>query len=74
MKIERKGFPSGKWIKYLPYPLLGLLIFYVNSQLDFNYFVKGYLSLLELQVAIVLVYYITSKLRKVEYFKSTFKK
>ena len=44
--------------------ILGLLIFYSSSQLDFNYFVRGYLSLLELQIGVVVIFFIASKLRK----------
>lgn len=53
-----------KFSKYSLYPILGLLVFYGNSQLNLNYFVKGYLSLLELQVGILIIYFLSSKLRK----------
>ena len=51
-------------LKYLLYPLLGVLVFYTNSQLSFNYFLKGYLSFLELQIGVVAIYFITSKIKK----------
>ena len=44
--------------------VLGLLVFYGNSQLNFNYFVRGYLSLLELQIGVVIIFLIASKVRK----------
>lgn len=53
-----------KLSKYSLYPILGLLVFYGNSQLNINYFVKGYLSLLELQIGILIIYFLFSKLKK----------
>lgn len=51
-------------LKYLSYPILGVLVFCTNSQLNVNYFIKGYLSFIELQMAIVAFYFIVSKLNK----------
>lgn len=50
-----------KYLKYLLYPLLGLIVFYGNSQLEFNYFIKGYLSLLELQLGALIIYWMFFK-------------
>jgi hypothetical protein len=64
MKID------SKFLQFLFYPILGLLVFYGNSQLDINYFFKGYLSLLELQIGVVLIFIVTSKIRKSKAIKS----
>ena len=53
-------------MKYLLYPLLGMLVFYTNSQLSFNYFIKGYLSFIELQIAVMVIYFLTKKTRSIE--------
>lgn len=66
MKLKKKLF------KYGTYPFFGLLAFYANSQLDLNYFVKGYLYLLELQIVIVLFVFLKSKLNKEKNIKSEF--
>lgn len=55
---------KAKTLKYLLYPLLGMLVFYTNSQLNFNYFIKSYLSLIELQIGVVVIYFLTSKIKK----------
>lgn len=64
--MARQNFSLEKIVsvKYLLYPILGTVIFYTNSQLDFNYFIKGYLSFMELQIAVIAIYFITSKIRK----------
>lgn len=58
---------KGKLLTYCSYPILGLLVFYGNSQLDLNYFAKGYFSLLELQIGTVLIFLIASKVRKAKF-------
>ncbi|VEP16191.1 conserved hypothetical protein [Hyella patelloides LEGE 07179] len=60
--IDIKG--RNKLLKYLPYVLLSFIVFGANSGLELNYFVKGYISLIELQVGILLIYFITSKFKK----------
>lgn len=64
--MARRNLPLEKIssIKYLLYPILGMSIFYTNSRLEFNYFIKGYLSFIELQIAVIAIYFITSKLKK----------
>lgn len=52
------------WMRLLPYAALGILVFSLNSASDLNYFLRGYLVLLEAQVGIVLIYFIMSKLAK----------
>ena len=53
-------------LKYLLYPLLGMLVFYTNSQLSFNYFIKGYLSFIELQIGVIAIYLLSKKSRSIE--------
>ena len=53
-------------LKYLLYPLLGMLVFYANSQLSFNYFIKGYLSFIELQIAVIAIYFLSKKTRSID--------
>ena len=51
-------------IRFLPYFVLGGLIFYFNSTGNLNYFFKGYLTLLESQVLLVMIYFILSRISK----------
>lgn len=55
-------FPK-KW-QLLPYLLVGLILFVANSSLNLNYFAKGYLTILEMQTAIVVLYFLIAKLKK----------
>ena len=48
-------------LRLVPYLTIGYLIFYFNSNLDFNYLVKGYLVLMESQLSIILIYFLTAK-------------
>lgn len=50
------------WLRLLLYMAIGSLIFYFNSQLEFNYIAKGYLVLLESQLCILAIYFMTNKL------------
>ncbi|MEG5062385.1 hypothetical protein QUB33_02040 [Microcoleus sp. B3-A4] len=59
-KLE--GTPS--WMRFAPYGALGLLIFSFNSGSELNYFLRGYLVILQAQVGIVLLYFVMSKFRK----------
>jgi hypothetical protein len=59
-KLE--GTPS--WMRFTPYAALGLLIFSFNSGSELNYFLRGYLVILQAQVGIVLLYFAMSKFRK----------
>lgn len=45
----------------ISYLAIGSLIFYVNSNLDLNYIVKGYLVLMECQLGIIVIYFLTAK-------------
>lgn len=64
MDRQKLHAEKAKTLKYLLYPLLGMLVFYTNSQLNFNYFIKSYLSLIELQVGVVIIYFLISKIKK----------
>jgi hypothetical protein len=50
---------SRGWLRVLPFVGLGALVFALNSGIETNYFLKGYLTLLELQTAIVVLYFLT---------------
>ena len=52
------------WMRLLPYAALGILVFSLNSASDLNYFLRGYLVLLEAQAGIVLIYFMMSKLAR----------
>jgi len=49
------------WLRLLPYISIGGLIFYFNSTLEFNYLIKGYLTLMESQLLILIIYLINKK-------------
>lgn len=54
-----------KIIKLMPYTILGLLIFLINSQINLNYLLKGYFTLIELQVVMIIMYfYLMPKIAK----------
>lgn len=57
-----EGTPS--WMRFAPYAALGVLIFSLNSGSELNYFLRGYLVILQAQVGIVLLYFAMSKFRK----------
>jgi len=48
--------------RLLPYIALGNLIFYFNSTTDLNYIFKGYFVLLEVQLGILILLFLTGKL------------
>lgn len=47
-------------LRLVPYLAIGSLIFYLNSNLDLNYVVKGYLVLMESQLCIIIIYFLTT--------------
>jgi hypothetical protein len=55
--------PKSGW-HLLPFLVLGVLVFAFNSSLELNYLVKGYITLLELQAGIVVLYFLLTKLGK----------
>lgn len=54
---------QNKW-RFFPYLTLGIVIFSLNSVTNLNFFLKGYVVLLEAQIGIVLLYFLMGKLRK----------
>jgi hypothetical protein len=53
-----------KLLKLLPYMLVGLGVFWFNSETNLNYLFRGYLVLLEAQVGILVVYFLMSKINR----------
>ncbi len=51
-------------LRLIPYLVLGVVIFSLNSVTNLNFFFKGYLVLLESQIGIVLLYLLTNKIAK----------
>ncbi len=51
-------------MRFAPYAALGILIFSLNSGSELNYFMRGYLVVLQAQAGIVLLYFAMSKFRK----------
>jgi len=51
-------------LRLLPYLILGGLIFTVNSSLQLNYFLRGYLTLIESQIVIIAIFFLIAKLAK----------
>jgi hypothetical protein len=66
MKIETKQGLAGvkSQLRLIPYVILGLGVFAFNSSTDLNYFLRGYLVLLESQIGIVVLYFIIAKIIK----------
>lgn len=66
MALSQTNQPKPLWsrFRFLSYGVLGLLIFYFNSTWDSNIFVKGYLTLLEVQTSLVLLYFMMARLSK----------
>ena len=66
MTLSQTNQPKPLWsrFRFLPYGVLGLLIFYFNSTWDSNIFVKGYLTLLEVQTSMVLLYFMMGRFSK----------
>jgi hypothetical protein len=58
-------FNSQQW-QLISFLVLGLLIFALNSLIEVNFFVKHYLMILEIQTAIIGLYLISLKLRKLK--------
>jgi hypothetical protein len=67
MTLSKTNQPKPLWsrFRFLFYGVLGLLIFYFNSTWDSNIFVKGYLTLIEVQTSIVLLYFMIARLSKI---------
>lgn len=57
---------QGAWLSLLPYLVLGIIIFSFNSSLDVPYFLRGYLTLLEVQVGLLALYFLLRKFRTLQ--------
>lgn len=54
-----------KW-QLLPYLVLGLIMFAFTSSFNLNYFARGYLTILEIQIGIVALYFWLAKQKKIQ--------
>lgn len=67
--MVKSNLHQGSWfrsgLKLLPYAILGGVVFAFNSQTGFNYMLRGYLTLLETQVGIVLIYFLMNRRARV---------
>jgi hypothetical protein len=50
--------PSKRKWQLIPFLVMGILIFNQTSTLELNYFAKGYLLIMEIQVAFVVLYWL----------------
>lgn len=55
---------AAKKLKFLPYVLVGGAVFAFNAMPDSHPYLQIYLTLLEVKLGIVLVYFLTKKLEK----------
>lgn len=53
---------STKWLRLVPFLILGGVVFTFNSTLELNYILRGYLVLLETQFGIIILYFLVTKL------------
>ncbi len=63
-KNDRQKLINLSTWQLLPYVALGILIFVANSNLNINYFFRGYLTMIESQIAIVGLYFMMNKIKK----------
>lgn len=61
---SRKLEGTPPWMRFAPYVALGILVFSFNSTSELNYFWKGYLTILQAQAGIVMLYFAMSQFRK----------
>ena len=54
-----------KKIRFLPYALVGIAVFAFNSNSDSNPYLQIYVTILESQIGIALVYFSTKKLENI---------
>jgi hypothetical protein len=57
---------STKLFKIIPYLLLGIILFAVNSASELGYFWKGSLVLTEAKIGIVVLYFLLAKINKIK--------
>ncbi|NJK73971.1 MAG: hypothetical protein HC786_32520 [Richelia sp. CSU_2_1] len=61
---SRKLEGTPNWMRFAPYAALGILVFSLNSTSELNYFWKGYLTILQAQAGIVMLYFAMFKFRQ----------
>ncbi|MEA5510704.1 hypothetical protein VB715_13100 [Crocosphaera sp. UHCC 0190] len=61
--ISHRTRNSFRWFRFLPYLGLGALVFSLNSLTAWNYWIKGYLVLLEAQIGLVIVYWMLAHVK-----------
>ena len=61
-QLDNSSMPLNhrKW-QLLPYVILGLVLFAFTSTLNVNYFLKGYVTIIEIQMGIVALYFLLAK-------------
>jgi len=66
--LEDVAIPGSKQItkklKFLPYVFVGILVFAFNANYEMNPYLQVYTTLLEAQLGIVAIYFLTKKLGK----------
>jgi hypothetical protein len=63
IKSQQLRLPRSR-LRLLPYVILGGLIFAFNSSLQLNYFLRGYLALIESQIVIIGIFFLMAKLAR----------
>lgn len=63
IKSQQLRLPQSR-LRLLPYVILGGLIFAFNSSLQLNYFLRGYLALIESQIVIIGIFFLMAKLAR----------
>jgi len=64
-EIEAKRLNQvAKKLKFLPYVFVGILVFTFNANYEMNPYLQVYITLLETQLGIVVLYFLTKKLGK----------
>jgi hypothetical protein len=56
--------PITKKLRFLPYALVGIGVFSFNANPDINPYLQVYVTILEAQAGIALVYLLSQKMRK----------
>ncbi len=64
MELKERKVGGMAKLRWLPYAALGGLIFYLNADFEANYFVRGYLILMQMQVGAIALYWFSAKLSR----------
>jgi hypothetical protein len=64
MTSVKRSISRSTGIRLLPYFCLGGFVFWSNSNLELSYFLRGYLTLLEAQMGLALLYFFVFKRRR----------